>query len=273
MGQIEGALGPYVNAGAPVNGTNEVQTITPGATPASGTFALEFDGFQTAALAYNVSAAAMQTALNGLANIGAGGVGVTLADGVYTITFSGANLAKRAQNMITVVDNEVLDSGEDAVELVVAEATAGVTATCLGAAKGALLIDTTNGALYQNTGTAAAPTWSKIATGLTVTDAAINILVAGIAAGYKIARGQKTTVTAADTVVTGLTSVVAVVATLESDPVLTCAYATAAIGDQAGAPAAGSIYIKTWMPTSNADPTPIAATTFSKKVNWIAVGV
>ena len=46
----------------------------------------------------------------------------------------------------------------------------------------------------------------------------------------------------------------------------------AQIGDQAGAPAAGSIIIKTWQNTGGADPTPAAATTFGKKVNWIAIG-
>jgi hypothetical protein len=88
----------------------------------------------------------------------------------------------------------------------------------------------------------------------------------------KIARGQFNTVTAADTVVTGLSTVAAVVASLESDPTDNPFMATAQIGDQAAAPAAGSIIIKTWQNTGGADPTPAAATTFGKKVNWIAIG-
>ena len=47
---------------------------------------------------------------------------------------------------------------------------------------------------------------------------------------------------------------------------------TASIGDQAVAPASGSILIKTWQNTGGTDPTPAAASTFAKKVNWIAVG-
>ncbi len=94
----------------------------------------------------------------------------------------------------------------------------------------------------------------------------------GVAAGYKLARGQHTTVAAVDTVVTGLATVVAVVAVLDSDPTLDPLFVTASIGDQAGAPAAGSIYIKSWQATAANDCTPIAATTFGKKVNWIAVG-
>jgi hypothetical protein len=163
MGQIEGSIGPYINAGTPVDGTDEIQTITPSAVPASGTFRLVFDGFKTTLLAWNVSANAMQTALNLLSSLGTGGVAVALngGTGVYTITFSGANVAKRAQNLITVEDNTVLDASEDAVTLTVAEGTPGVEATCLGAAKGALLIDTTNGVLFINTGTAAAPVWQN----------------------------------------------------------------------------------------------------------------
>ncbi len=61
----------------------------------------------------------------------------------------------------------------------------------------------------------------------------------------KFARGQLTTVTAADTVVTGLATVVAVVASLESDPTDNPFMASAQIGDQAGAPAAGAIIIRT----------------------------
>lgn len=88
----------------------------------------------------------------------------------------------------------------------------------------------------------------------------------------KIARGQLTTVTAADTVATGLSTVVSVVAALESDLTDNPFMVTAQIGDQAGAPAAGSIIIKTWQNTGGTDPTPAAASTFGKKVNWIAIG-
>jgi hypothetical protein len=89
----------------------------------------------------------------------------------------------------------------------------------------------------------------------------------------KIARGQLLTASAADTVVTGLSRVVAVVASLDSDPLLDPALVSASIGDQVAAPVAGSVLIKTWKFTSNANPTPVAATTFGKRINWIAVGL
>lgn len=103
------------------------------------------------------------------------------------------------------------------------------------------------------------------------TAAEVNLLTQGVAAGYKIARGQQTTVAAVDTVVTGLTTVVAVVASYDDDPGDANLLVSATIGNQAGAPAAGSIIIKTWK-TDGVDPTPVAATAFGKKVNWIAVG-
>ena len=106
---------------------------------------------------------------------------------------------------------------------------------------------------------------------VTKTASEINALAGGVASGYKIARGVHTTVTASDTVATGLSTVVAIVATLESDPGDNPLLVSASIGDQAGAPAAGSVLIKTWK-TDGTDPTPVAATTFSQKVNWVAIG-
>lgn len=91
--------------------------------------------------------------------------------------------------------------------------------------------------------------------------------------GLRTVAGQLTTVTATDTVVTGLAKVISVVACLDDNPGDNPEWVSATIGDQAGAPAAGSVIIKTWQNTSGSDPTPVAATTFSKKVNWIAVGI
>ncbi len=112
----------------------------------------------------------------------------------------------------------------------------------------------------------------NILDGVTRTAAQINALVEGVAAGYKVARGQHTTVAASDTVVTGLATVVSAVAILDDDPGLDPLFVTCSIGDQAGAPDAGSILIKSWKATAANDVTPIAATVFGKKVNWVAIG-
>lgn len=96
--------------------------------------------------------------------------------------------------------------------------------------------------------------------------------LAGTSAAKKFVGGQLATVTAADTVVTGLTTVIACGASLDSDPGDDPMLVSATIGDQAGAPAAGSIIVKTWKNTGGTDPTPLAASTFAKKVNWWAYG-
>jgi hypothetical protein len=108
-------------------------------------------------------------------------------------------------------------------------------------------------------------------TSITKTAAEINALVGGIAGGYKLARGVAA-VTGTATVVTGLTTVVAVIATPQDDlDGDTLAGGSATIGDQAGAPAAGSVILKCWKITGDADVTMIAADA-AKNINWLAIG-
>ncbi len=78
-----------VYVGTPT-GTEEVQTLTlTGAT--GGTFTLTFDGETTSTIAYNASAATVQTALRALSNLDTADVAVTGSNGgPYTITFGGA---------------------------------------------------------------------------------------------------------------------------------------------------------------------------------------
>lgn len=97
--------------------------------------------------------------------------------------------------------------------------------------------------------------------------------ISGVGAGYKIARGQLTTASASDTVITGLASVVSALACYDTDPADANTFVSCSIGDQAGAPAAGSILVKTWKSGDGADVTPVAASAFSKKVNWVAIGL
>lgn len=100
---------------------------------------------------------------------------------------------------------------------------------------------------------------------------AISAIVAGVAAGYKIARGVEA-VTGTATVVTGLSSVAAVFAVPQDDPDgVALVAASATIGDQAGAPAAGSVILKAWKVTATGNATLIAATA-PKNINWVAIG-
>lgn len=164
QGVVGGTYGPYYNAGAPSNGTDEVQTVTITGTPTGGTFTLSFGGFTTAAIAYNANAATVQAALEALPTIGTGGVtcgGGALPGVAVTVTFAG-NLTKLAVATITVGTNALTGGTSPAVA--VTETTPGVTATCRGALKSATLIDTTNAKHYINTGTALAPTWTVTGT-------------------------------------------------------------------------------------------------------------
>lgn len=165
---IEGAMGPILNSGAPVNGTNEVQNLEIGGTPTGGTFKLGFDGYVTAAITWSATNATLisniDTALEALSNIGTGEVTVADVDlssgiGNVTITFSG-NLGKLNVALISVEDNSMTGTSPTAEVTVT---TAGVDATHRGAPKGAKIIDVTNGKEYINHGTANAPDWIESA--------------------------------------------------------------------------------------------------------------
>jgi hypothetical protein len=86
LGRItsSGLYGPYGGS------SNEVQTIGLGSASA-GTVTITFDGETTAAIAYNATASAVQTALLLLSNLNTGDVVVTgtAFPGVLTLTFGG----------------------------------------------------------------------------------------------------------------------------------------------------------------------------------------
>ena len=163
---IEGALGGYQSAGAPSAGTNEVQTLTIGGTPTSGTFTLTLDGITTAAITWSSTNATLLADINaktdarwGASSIVATAGTLTAGIGTILLTFSGGSLQKRAVNTMTATNNL---SGTSPT-LAIVETTPGVTATGRDAVKGALLTDTTNGILYIATA-ANPPTWTKVGT-------------------------------------------------------------------------------------------------------------
>lgn len=164
---MPGALSTYRNAGAPSNGTTAVQTLTIGGTPTGGTFKLALEGFTSGPITWSATNATLvaniDAALEAMPNVGTGGVvtavgTMTAGIGTITLTFSGGNRALMPIPAMTVANNSLTGT---APTLAVATTTPGVLPTAKGAAKGALLIDTTNATLYQNTGTAAAPTWTQ----------------------------------------------------------------------------------------------------------------
>lgn len=112
----------------------------------------------------------------------------------------------------------------------------------------------------------------NILDGVTKTAAQINLLTAGVAGGYKVARGIATIDAASKDIVTGLATVVAAVVAMTGDPSMTHMDSSVTPGDQAGAPAAGSIRIKSWKPTAANNVAPIDATGPFGNVSWIAIG-
>lgn len=187
---IEGTTSdPLLFSGAPSNGTDEVQLITYTATtgtnvPDSGTFTISFEGYTTTALPYNESAANVQAALRLLPSIGASGVSVTVAAGpprVYTVTFDGGNMLKRAWPLMTTVSSMLQVAAP--VTAVVTESVTGVSATGLGSSVGKVLLRTDNGAQYYNTGTALAPVWTSLAPVSTTSSTAELNTLTGVTAG------------------------------------------------------------------------------------------
>lgn len=161
--------GKIVTSGtAPVNGTNCVQTLTIGGTPTGGTFTIKYQGMESGAITWSATNATLianiQAALDAMPTVGSGSTvvsagTVTAGIGTVLITFSGANLAKLTVPVMTIGTNALTGT---APTLAIAITTAGVTADGRNLAKGALCIAADTGLLYQNTGSAGAPTWVKV---------------------------------------------------------------------------------------------------------------
>lgn len=118
-----GKIGPF--AGGTLQ--NEVQTVTVSGTPTGGTFRLQFRGQATANIAYNAAAAAVQTALLALPNVGATDLAVTGGPGPGTpwvVTFGG-NLAGQNVDILTL-ENNGLTGGTNPTVTVVSTTAGGV---------------------------------------------------------------------------------------------------------------------------------------------------
>lgn len=155
---------PFEIGGAPNNGTNEIQTLTFGAGTTTGNFKLTFQGETTGNIAWTATDATLvtniDTALEALSGIGTSGVAtaagtVSSGIGTVTVTFSGANVAKLNVGIISVATQTTGGT------LSVAESTAGVEADGRDSGIGAIAIDSTNGAMYQNLAAAPNPVWSR----------------------------------------------------------------------------------------------------------------
>jgi len=121
-------------------GTSEVQTLTITGSPGAGTFGLSYEGEETAALAYNASAATVQTALEGLTTVGTGNVvctGGDLPGTAVVMTFQNA-LGGTDLNMVAVIGGTTAETqaATDGPEIEVTTTQAPLTHTTTTAAEG-----------------------------------------------------------------------------------------------------------------------------------------
>lgn len=151
-------------AGAPVAGTNEIQTITFGSGQSSGNFFLRFNNRTTASIAWSATNGTLvsniDTAIEALSNVGVGGcttaVGtMTAGIGTITVTFTGAN-AKSSVPTMTVPSKTTSGTID------VTETTPGVTADGRSSPLGSLLVDSTNHRIYQNQGSPPNPNFVQL---------------------------------------------------------------------------------------------------------------
>lgn len=136
-----------------VLGTNEVQTVTISGAPTGGTFTLTFGGQTTAAIAFDATAGAVQTALRALSSIGADNVTVGGGPGPgtpYVVTFVGQ---MGGQNVALMTSAHAFTGGT-APTIAVAETTAGVpvangdvTPVPVSPLHGSIFLDSTAAAL------------------------------------------------------------------------------------------------------------------------------
>jgi hypothetical protein len=155
-----------ISPGAPAAGTNAVQSLTMTGGPTSGSFTLSFEGVQSATIPWNATTAQVETALNNLPTVASGGtasIGVAVTGGAFpgtamTITFSGDGVAKRPATLLVLQWNGLIGGTNPTVTP--ATSTPGVAAFGRGAPIGAIIVDTTNGVAYKNSGTPSTPVWS-----------------------------------------------------------------------------------------------------------------
>jgi hypothetical protein len=99
------ASGTYAGLYAPYAGdASEAQTVTITGTPTGGTFTLTLNGETTAAIAYNATAAAVESALEALPSLDAASVTVTGGPGpgtAYVVTFGGSYAGANVAQMTT----------------------------------------------------------------------------------------------------------------------------------------------------------------------------
>jgi hypothetical protein len=151
--QMNGSLVAYApnNAGTLTTLTDEVEAITKSGTVTGGTFTITYSGQTTSAIAYNATAATIQTALEALSNLAPGDVFVSggpISTGRVQIRFAGT-LAGTDVTQITV-DSSSLTGGGTYVPSTLLAGGASVSQIAESPVSGNeinLYVDTSSGAL------------------------------------------------------------------------------------------------------------------------------
>lgn len=114
-------------------GVNEGQTLTITGTPTGGTFRITFNGVETANIAFNATAANVQTALEAISSIGTGNITCTggVLPGTAVVMTFGGSFAAEPQSLMTVT-NAALTGGTTPTATI-ARTTTGVRAAGNGA--------------------------------------------------------------------------------------------------------------------------------------------
>ncbi len=153
---------------SPVNGTNEVQTLTFSGSISGGSFILSFNNRQTGAITWSATNGTLvsniDVSLEALASIGSSGVvtavgTMTAGIGTITVTFSGTKNAKLDVSQMIVVNNALTGAG---ALVAVTTTTPGVTADGRTSAAGTLDVAADDGSLWVNLGTSPNPTWTSL---------------------------------------------------------------------------------------------------------------
>lgn len=130
-------------------GTNEIQAVVIAGGSLGGTWTIAFNGVATSPLAYNVSAADLQTALRALATVGGANVTVGGSAGNYTVTFI-ASLG--ATNVPMLVGNAGgLTGSGPSPSITITESTPGVPTTAVAARSGMEIMQGHLTQLYEGT--------------------------------------------------------------------------------------------------------------------------
>lgn len=149
-------------SGTPVSATNEIQRITITGSPAGGTFTILVEGQTTAAIAFNASAAAVQSAIEATSGVDVGEVacsGGPLPGTAVDVTFQNG---LGGQNVNVMTANSAGLTGGSTPTVTITTPTPGVRGTYRGAAYGTVCCDTVNGIFYEQTShSPPTPTWSE----------------------------------------------------------------------------------------------------------------